>query len=94
MRLIAIIVALAACAWALDRVLVWCELRGWITYRLSPRPIRSSVGNALLSLDAFFHPSRQHVLEQRQEQEVHREEGESGDRPDAGVGRSGSAGGV
>jgi hypothetical protein len=32
------VVGLVVAAWALDRLLIAAELRGWILYRLTPRP--------------------------------------------------------
>lgn len=72
--------------WAIDRLLVWAEHRGWVTYRLTPRPTRSfrgAAGSAMLGLDLFYSPNARHVLELKQEAEVHREaDDEAGDGPD------------
>ena len=79
-------VALGAAAWALDRVLVACELRGWITYRLTPRPqheIRRAAGSALIGLDGLFRPAARHVATVTREAAVHREADDSGDGPEA-----------
>jgi len=54
-----------------DRALLWCERRGWIYYRHSRR---HSAGMALLNIEAFFQPSRRHVIELRQDAELVREE--------------------
>jgi hypothetical protein len=56
---------------AMDRALLWCERRGWIYYR---RSRRHGAGTALLNIEAFFQPSRQHVIELRQDAELVREE--------------------
>ena len=70
---IAILFALVA----VDRALLWCERCGWIYYRQSRR---HSAGTALLNIEAFFQPSRQHVIELRQDAELVREEDDtSGD---------------
>jgi len=62
-----------------DRALLWCEKRSWIYYRRSPRS-RHGAGMALLNIEAFFQPSRQHVIELRQDAELIREEDDkSGD---------------
>jgi DNA transformation protein len=77
----------------LDRVLVWCELRGWISYRLSPRPIRTAVGNTLLGIEELYRPSRRHVIELRQDVAVQREDdddGSAGGTPHASNGRAGT----
>jgi hypothetical protein len=63
--------------WLLDRLLVACELRGWITYRLFPRPtgsMRRRAGDVLLGIDVFTNPRARHVVELRQEEVLQREE--------------------
>lgn len=78
--------ALVAAAWILDRLLVACELRGWITYRLTPRPrheIRRAAGSALIGLDGLFRPAARHVATVAREAAVQRESDESGDGPDS-----------
>jgi DNA transformation protein len=72
---------------ALDRLLIWCELRGWIAYRLTPRP-RHAIGNALLAVEEFYRPTRRHVIELQHEGEVWREEDDEGGRRKPGA-RSG-----
>jgi hypothetical protein len=67
----------------IDRLLVWCELRGWIYYRLTPRPIRSSIGNTLLAIEEMYRPSLRHAIEMRVDEAVQREEDGDGDQPPA-----------
>ncbi len=70
-----------ALAIVIDRLLIWCELQGWITYRLTPRPTRSfggAAGHALLNLDAFFQPQTRHVIERRVDEVVRRHDDEAG----------------
>lgn len=76
---------LGVALWVLDRLLVWCELRGWIYYRLTPRPVRQSLGNALMSVEAFYRPTKQHAIELLQDVHVIRE-----DDGDAAGGDSGT----
>jgi hypothetical protein len=76
-----IVLAAVAAVIAIDRLLVWCELQGWITYRLTPRPtssFRGAAGNALLNLDAFFQPQTRHVVEQRLDEAVRRSDADAG----------------
>lgn len=82
MKLIGIVAALLLLLVAIDRVLLWCEMRGWITWRRSPR-IRHSAGTALLNIDALLQPSRRHVIEMRLDAEVHREEDDEAGPPDS-----------
>jgi hypothetical protein len=82
MRILLWGVVLAAAAWAIDRALVACELRGWITYRLTPRPrheIRRAAGSALVGLDGLFRPAARHVSEVTLSAAVHREADDEGD---------------
>ena len=76
-----------AALWVLDRVLVWCELRGWIYYRLSPRPKGSALANMLLGVEEIYRPSRRHVIELRMEEAVHRNEDDDGAGSGDGSGR-------
>jgi hypothetical protein len=76
-------IALAAIVSAIviDRLLLWCELQGWVTYRLTPRPrhgFRGPAGHALLNLDVFFQPQTRHVIEMRVDEEVRRSDDEAG----------------
>jgi len=70
-----LVVAFLFLAVGLDRLLLWCEWRGWIYYRRTPR-IRHSAGTALLNIEALLQPSRQHVVELRLQDQLHREEDE------------------
>ena len=76
------IAGLAAAAWALDRVLVACELRGWIVYRLTPRPrheMRRAAGSMLIGVDGLFRPAARHVATVVREAAVHRDDADEGD---------------
>lgn len=63
-----------------DRLFLWMESQGWIYWRKK----KSSVSgvSAFLSLDAAFHPGKQHMIEQLQEEkkEFSDEEDEAGDK--------------
>jgi hypothetical protein len=59
--------------WIVDRILLWCELRGWISYRRMPR-VRHSYGDAVLGIDALLQPQRRHIIELKQAVGVHRED--------------------
>lgn len=64
--------------WVLDRALIWCELRGWIYYRLTPRPKTSALANMLLGVEQMYRPSRRHVIELRMEEAVKQEKDDDG----------------
>jgi DNA transformation protein len=72
-----------AVLFAVDRVLIWCELRGWIAYRLTPRP-RHAIGNALLAVEEFYRPTRRHVIEIQHDGAIWREDDDEGGRRNPG----------
>ena len=65
--------------WIVDRVLIWCELRGWMTYRLTPR-VRRGYGMSVMNLDALLQPEKRHVIELKQDAEEYREGDEQGEK--------------
>jgi len=74
-------VAVGAGLWLADRILVASELRGWIVYRLSPRPrheLRRAAGSALVGVDGLFRPAARHVAAVTREAAVHREADDDG----------------
>jgi hypothetical protein len=77
MALIRLLALLAVGIWIADRILLWCEFRGWITYRRMPR-VRHGFGDAVLGLDALLQPGRRHVNELKQDAEVYREDDDEG----------------
>ena len=81
------IAGLAAAGWAIDRALIACELRGWILYRLTPRPrheMRRAAGSMLIGVDGLFRPAARHVATVTREAAVHREGSDQGDGSDPG----------
>jgi hypothetical protein len=73
---------LAAAGWAIDRILIACELRGWILYRLTPRPrheMRRAAGSMLVGVDGLFRPAARHVATVTREAIVHRDADDTGD---------------
>jgi hypothetical protein len=82
------IAGLAAAGWAIDRALVACELRGWILYRLTPRPrheMRRAAGSMLIGVDGLFRPAARHVATVVREAAVHRDGDEGGDGRQSGA---------
>ena len=53
----------------------------WLLGKLFPRKHFVSAGNALMHAETFFRPSRQHVIQAKQQEPVEQEE--SGDPPPA-----------
>lgn len=66
----------------LDRFLCWCELRGWIYYRLTPRQ-RRAFGAAAFQVESLLQPEKRHVYEMKQAAEIYREsdDDDGGDPP-------------
>ncbi len=81
------LIGVLAALWTLDRFLIWCELRGWIYYRLSPRPRTSALANMLLGVEEIYRPSRRHVIELRMEEAVQHEEDDDGAGDGNSIGR-------
>ncbi|HEX7707524.1 MAG TPA: hypothetical protein VF701_13800 [Thermoanaerobaculia bacterium] len=79
MRLFVWLLVAAAVLYALHRLLLWAEGRGWIYYwhkKASPR----GIGNSALEVQSLLEPGTRHVLEARLE-EVSDDE-VAGDVPD------------
>ncbi|HPT25120.1 MAG TPA: hypothetical protein PLZ95_01800 [Bryobacteraceae bacterium] len=79
MWLIVIVVGL----YALHRLALWMESRGWIYYMKSGGH-STRAGSAMLEIQQLLEPSKRHVIEIRQEQRE--EEDSAGDPPDADPG--------
>lgn len=72
-------------AFAVDRLLLWMEWRGWIDYRRThPGRINTGqIGPAFLAIESLFQSGAQRALEERQAVRTEREttgDGD-GDRP-------------
>lgn len=65
MSFIAKIVLVCFFIFALDRLGLWLESKGWLYYR-KRKAQGGFVGNALLELNSVFQPSARHVLELKQ----------------------------
>lgn len=73
-------------AFVVDRLALAAEARGWIRWRRSP-PSATSVGTAMLSVQALFEPDREHVVQERLDEESRIDLAEDADPdgpPDAG----------
>ncbi len=68
--------SVALALFAVDRLLLWTETRGWIYWRKTKRKT-SGLGAGLMQLNTIFDPSTTHAVEVRQEREV--EEKKNGD---------------
>jgi hypothetical protein len=60
---------------ALDRLLLWMEAKGWIYWRKVKRKSSGGgTGAGLLGMNAIFDPGSHHTAEAQQEQEVEDED--------------------
>jgi len=73
----ALVVAALALAYALHRLALWAEARGYIYYRR--RHGSAGLPRAVLEVQALFEPQQRHVLEERVREPA--PESESGDPP-------------
>lgn len=78
------IAAAVAAAFALDRLGLWMERRGWIYWRRSRRRGTAGAGNALLEVHALLEPDRRAMVEAIHEEGEEREEDEQGGPKDPG----------
>ncbi len=81
MKLAAWLAGIALGLYALHRLALWMESRGWIYYRKHKRGT-AAMGSVMLEIQSFYRPSVEHVIEQKQEER--REEDDSGDKPKPG----------
>ncbi len=72
------VVAIAAGLYALHRLALWMETRGWIYYMHSSGG-STRAGSAMLEVQQLLEPSKRHVIEIKQDQK--RVEDESGGPP-------------
>lgn len=49
--------------WAVHRLLLWMEDRGWIFYK-KKQPTRVSIGSALLEVQSILDPGKKAVIEE------------------------------
>jgi hypothetical protein len=85
MKLVLWILGIALALFLLDKALLKAEARGWIYYRRK-QPSRSALGNAFLEIQKIWEPSKEAMVEVMKEEK--KEQADSGDPPEAGVGNS------
>lgn len=71
--------AAAVALFALHRLALWAESRGYIYYTRTA-PSRGSVGNAFLEVHSLIEPDKRALVEVLREERT--EQGESGDPPE------------
>ena len=70
--------AVLAALYAVHRLALWMERRGWLYYRHT-RGSSGSLGSAFLEVQALFEPGKRHVLEVVRDEDD--EQDASGDPP-------------
>ncbi len=80
-----VVFGLIAGGFALHRLALWLERRGWLYYR-DKQPSSSALGNAVLRAQTIVDPSAEYVLEERLREDAAL--GESADPPEPGSSRS------
>ncbi len=78
MKYALLMVVAVAGLYALHRLGLWAEGRGWIYYR-KKHGGSGTLSNALLEVHAVFDPSKRYVLEEKERDQV--DEKQSGDPP-------------
>ena len=69
MQILITVIEFCAAFYLFDKVCLWLEQKGWLYYRHS-KPQKGIIGNALLELNSFLHPSVRHTIEMKQKQVV------------------------
>ena len=82
MKPVLIVLAAAAILYALHRVALWAEARGWIYY-LNSKPTGSTLGNAFLEVQSLIEPGKRDLVEILKEEAV--EQNDQGEPPDPGT---------
>lgn len=73
MKVIALVALGVAAIYALHRLAIWAEDRGWIYYRKG-HGRSSSASSAISELQSLFHPASQHAIEERHRIELTRDQ--------------------
>jgi hypothetical protein len=76
----AILAGAGVVLFALDRLALWMEARGWLYWRKTQHSSSGSLGNAFLEIQTMVDPGKRHVLEVRRQEET--EDADSGAPPD------------
>jgi hypothetical protein len=72
-KVVLIIAAFIIVGYGLHRLSCWAEDRGWIYYRKG-HGRSSSASSAVTELQSLFHPSSQHVMQERRRVELERQQ--------------------
>lgn len=69
MEILLIVAGIVAALWAIDRLALAAEARGWIYWRRRQASLGTRAG-AMLEIQALLEPGRRHVIEARQSEEA------------------------
>jgi hypothetical protein len=78
MKWIFVALAFAAALYALHRLFLWMEFKGWIYYK-NRKASPGTRASAALEIQSLLEPEKRHVLKIQQEQHV--EQDDAGDPP-------------
>lgn len=79
MKILLIVVCVTAALYALHRLALFAESRGWIFYRTRPPRVRT-----LGFLEELVNPSIEYMVEEQSSQEIRADHAESGEPRDPG----------
>ena len=78
-KIVGVIILAGVGLYALHRLGLWMEKKGWLYYRRSGHG--SATGNALQELHSILEPGQRYGAEVRKHLEIKQEEDDSGDPP-------------
>jgi hypothetical protein len=70
LRVLLVCAAVAIGLFAIDRLALWAEKRGWIYWRHTPRPRRTAVGAVMGELLETLQPMRHTIVEESDRQRL------------------------
>ncbi|MBT3271051.1 hypothetical protein HN371_28175 [Candidatus Poribacteria bacterium] len=77
LKVIGVLALVAVGLFALDRLGLWLERRGWLYYRKTEGR-GGSIGNALVGMQSLVEPDKRHVQEIKTQRPATQREGEEG----------------
>jgi hypothetical protein len=77
---VAAVVVVAFLGYAIHRLLLWAEGRGWVYYK-NTKPPRGSGALAMQELAQIYEPQAEHVIEATRTESIVADHADSGDEP-------------
>jgi len=72
MRVLLWLALIAAALYALHRLCLWMESRGWIYYRKSGG-YSTRAGSAMLEIQSLLQPEKKHLIEMKHDEKANRD---------------------